>query len=112
MARWLPSRISCAAHRLHTEPIDARYLAARPCRRGHRVKRRNVIALIGILPALGPLAARAQQAALPVVGVLVAGPADRFSRQIDGFRRGLKETGYIEGQNVAIELRAAETDIA
>jgi putative tryptophan/tyrosine transport system substrate-binding protein len=61
-----------------------------------------------IVPACRPQAARAQQAALPVVGYLHSGSPDPYQRFVAAFRKGLSETGYVEGQNVAIDYRWAE----
>jgi putative tryptophan/tyrosine transport system substrate-binding protein len=72
------------------------------------IKRREFIAGIGSAAALS-LAARGQQAAVPVIGVLGAQSADdEYKRFTVPFLQGLKETGYFEGQNVAIEYRWAE----
>jgi putative tryptophan/tyrosine transport system substrate-binding protein len=71
------------------------------------MRRRNFIALLGGA-ATRPLAAGAQQPAMPVVGVMVAGSAAALRTAIAGFQAGLKESGYVEGQNVAIEYRFAE----
>jgi ABC-type uncharacterized transport system substrate-binding protein len=73
------------------------------------VKRREFIALLGSTAAAWPLAARAQQAAnLPTVGFIGSDTPDTYADRLRAFRLGLKSTGFIESQNVAVEYRWAE----
>ena len=75
------------------------------------MKRREFIDLIGgtaVSAVLWPLAARAQQKSMPVVGVLGSGPPDLNEPNISAFRQGLAGLGYVEGRNILIEYRWAE----
>ena len=71
------------------------------------MRRREFIALAGGAAVAWPLAARAQQAAVPVVGLLTSRAPDDTPQLLAAFRQGLKDNGFVEGQNVAIEYRFA-----
>ena len=71
------------------------------------MRRREFVSLLGSAAAW-PIAARAQQAAMPIVGFVTNRSADASVRQAAAFRKGLSETGYVEGQNVTVEYHWLE----
>ena len=73
------------------------------------MRRREFIALAGCTAAAWPVAARAEQpSSMPVIGFLNSGSPQPFANYVSGFRFGLRQTGYIDGQSVTIEFRWAE----
>ena len=79
--------------------------------RSNHLGRREVIKLLGGVAAAWPLAASAQQPAMPVIGFLSAGTPEGNSLPVPAFRKGLSETGYVEGQNIAIQYLWANNEI-
>ncbi len=72
------------------------------------MKRREFITVLGSVAVAWPLAAGAQQTAMPVVAFVFGGSADASARYVAPFRKGLNETGYVEGQNVTVEYHLLE----
>jgi putative ABC transport system substrate-binding protein len=72
------------------------------------MRRREFIALLGGAAVAWPIAARAQQPAMPLVGFLDTRSADQMADRLRAFRKSLKDAGFVEGQDVAIEYRSAE----
>src|SRR6516165_9902525 len=75
------------------------------------MRRREVITLLSGAALIRPLAARAQQPAMPVIGFLHPASRDANAVRLRGFHRGLKEVGYVEGENVTIVYRFAENQL-
>src|SRR5215510_13341137 len=87
-----------------------------PNRRGHMasyIERRKFLATLGGAAA-SPLAARAQQPAIPVIGFIGGSSAENSVKRLEAFRKGLRETGYVEGRHMArsSDPGRAETDLA
>jgi ABC transporter substrate binding protein len=93
---WIPS-ISAS-----TRVFDAL------CAGMNGVGRRTFIALLGAAAAAWPLAARAQRSAIPIVGLVGGGGGDISTRYVTAFRKGLNETGIVEGQNATVEYHWLE----
>src|SRR5439155_18375032 len=91
------------------EGARRRYSAgpARPRRRGVRMRRRDFISILGAAAAW-PFGARAQQKAVPLVGFVNSAAAAAYAPQVAAFRQGLRDAGYREGENVAVEYFWAE----
>src|SRR4051794_37507481 len=75
------------------------------------MRRRDFVTLLGGAAAVWPFAAQAQQPSVPVIGFLSSVSPDGYTERLRGFRQGLKDTGYSEGENVAIEYLWAEGEL-
>ena len=94
--------------------LDRAAVAARPRRRGDRMRRREVhraVRRCGGGAACRPLAARAQQPAMPVIGFLNPAAAVGSGDRVRGFRQGLKESGFVETENVVVDYRWADNQV-
>src|SRR6516164_8431062 len=99
-----PIRTGCRAVRDSTLAACYRSLYAPP-REGRMtvtIERRELLVALGGAAAAWPLAARAQQPAMPVIGFVHGGSADASAREVAAFRKGLNETGYVENQTVLV----------
>ena len=93
---------------MHNTAPDQQYVKVSPSLEGSAMRRREFITIVGSAAASWPLAAYAQQPAIPVVGFINAASAQNYTRQLRAFLKGLGEAGLVDGQNMKIEYRWAE----
>src|SRR5690242_10906546 len=93
----------------HFHPGDITRYDTLPLARGGAMRRREFIALLGSAAGLWPLRARAQQTKSAKVGVLWPGAGPPISPRMESFREGLRRSGYVEGQNLTIEIRYTQS---
>jgi hypothetical protein len=106
------SDIGCALRRCRFQPLSKcsfEPLQCYPLSLGADMRRREFISLLGDAASAWATYTHAQQPAMPVIGFLSTTTREGWTEHLRGFRQGLKDTGYVEGENVAIEYRWAET---
>src|SRR5262245_5302709 len=103
-----PARAGCRGTARSCRGILLFTHLAREGRMTVTIGRRELLAALGGGAAAWPLAARAQQPSLPVIGFIRDGSADANARDVAAFRKGLNETGAVEGQNVTVEYHWLE----
>jgi putative ABC transport system substrate-binding protein len=77
---------------------------------GEHMRRREFITLLGSAAAAWPLAVRAQQPTVPVIGFLISGSADSFAIFVDAFKQGMRDHGMVEDRDYLLDLRFANGD--
>jgi len=103
-----PARLGVANGTILDPKCDILFVPDGVLSAGEAMRRREFIAFVGYTAAAWPLPARAEQSAVPVIGFLSSASPQPFENYVARFRAGLKETGYVDSQNVAIAFRWAE----